>query len=78
MSSGPSYYRTYGRIELCMPDRTWRVICSEGFDNVDAGVACHHLGYSQYGKNCMVLIAHMQSYKDGQCTGDSLSIINKQ
>ena len=37
-----------GRIEICM-DGVWGSICSRYWDNNDARVACHQLGYSKYG-----------------------------
>ena len=47
----PLYSRTYGRVELCMLDGSWSKICNERWDDVDAGVACRQLGFSQYGKH---------------------------
>ena len=38
-----------GRIEVCL-NRRWGTVCSAGFFNVDARVACRQLGYSVHSK----------------------------
>ncbi len=38
-----------GQVEVCV-DRSWGTICSMGWENVDAGVACRQLGYSEQSK----------------------------
>ena len=48
VSESNSYFRSYGRVELCI-NETWTTICDEHWDDVDAGVVCHQLGYSRYG-----------------------------
>ena len=39
-----------GRIEICM-DGVWGSICGSYWDDDDARVACHQLGYSKIGNN---------------------------
>ena len=49
------FYKDYdsdlsrGRIEICISG-LYRTICDEVWDNSDASVACHQLGFSRFGK----------------------------
>ena len=45
--SGPS--EGTGFVQVCL-DGSWTYVCGSGWSNVDAGVACRHLGYSFYSK----------------------------
>ena len=49
VSGSGSYFRNYGRVELCI-NQTWNSICDETWDHIDASVVCHQLGYSKYGQ----------------------------
>ena len=37
-----------GRLEVCV-NGTWSIICKDGWDDLDARVACQQLGYSLFG-----------------------------
>ena len=42
-----------GRIEICF-DGFWGTICDNGWDNVDAAVACRVLGFDSQGMKLLV------------------------
>ena len=48
VSESESYFRSYGLVEICV-NETWVAICEEDWDEEDASVLCHQLGYSRYG-----------------------------
>ena len=48
VSERNSYFRRYGRVEICI-NQAWSTICDRHWDNVDASVVCRQLGFSPYG-----------------------------
>lgn len=49
---GVSYY---GVVKICI-NKQWGYICSNGWDYIDAKVACIDLGFSPYGKHIIFIL----------------------
>ena len=46
LEGGSTLYE--GRVEICR-NQQWGTVCDNMWNNVDATVACRHLGYSGFG-----------------------------
>ncbi|XP_019849591.1 PREDICTED: deleted in malignant brain tumors 1 protein-like [Amphimedon queenslandica] len=72
-----SYFRRYGRVQVCV-NNDWGTICNHFWDEQDASVVCKMLGYSSYGAtpfNEMIIERDWSiAIKDLNCTGNESSI----
>ena len=51
--AGTGSSSTQGRVEVCNNNQ-WGTICDDTWNNLDASVACLHLGYSNEGKRFLL------------------------
>jgi deleted-in-malignant-brain-tumors protein 1 len=77
-SESGSYFRRYGRVEVCV-NNTWGTICDDYWDNNDASVVCRQLGYSPYGAYPLTGVTYSDRtwfvhFKRLNCTGNESSI----
>uniref|UniRef100_A0A1X7U210 SRCR domain-containing protein n=1 Tax=Amphimedon queenslandica TaxID=400682 RepID=A0A1X7U210_AMPQE len=76
-SESGSYFRRYGRVQVCI-NNAWGTVCDHFWDEQDASVVCKMLGYSSYGASALtdtftegVWYVHIN---DLNCTGNESSI----
>uniref|UniRef100_A0A1X7ULL6 Deleted in malignant brain tumors 1 protein n=1 Tax=Amphimedon queenslandica TaxID=400682 RepID=A0A1X7ULL6_AMPQE len=78
-SEDGSYYRRYGRVQICI-NNTWGTVCDQYWDDDDASVVCRMLGYSPYGASALRGLYLEGNWDhliyDLNCTGQEGSIWN--
>ena len=72
VSESNSHFRSYGRVEICI-DQAWSTICDKYFDNFDASVICHQLGFSRYGNITVIDIINLD-FKLFMCRKGALTL----
>jgi hypothetical protein len=69
---------TFGAVELWQ-DTQYALVCADGFDDTDAKVVCHSLGYRNGISICCSVFGDMPDYKisinNVKCTGHESSIL---
>lgn len=69
---------TFGAVELWQ-DTQYALVCADGFDDSDAKVVCHSLGYRNGISICCSVFGDMPDYQisinNVQCTGHESSIL---
>ena len=69
---------TFGAVELWQESQ-YALVCADGFDDTDAKVVCHSLGYRNGISICCSVFGNMPDYKisinNVQCTGQESSIL---
>uniref|UniRef100_A0A1X7UCA1 SRCR domain-containing protein n=1 Tax=Amphimedon queenslandica TaxID=400682 RepID=A0A1X7UCA1_AMPQE len=79
VSESDSYFRRYGRVEVCISNE-WGTICNDYWNDMAATVVCKMLGYSPYGAKALSNTftegyLHMHFTKLN-CSGSEESIFN--
>ena len=55
-SESGSYFRRYGRVQICV-NNIWGTVCDDFWDDKDASVVCKMLRYSPHGKYRIILMS---------------------
>ena len=64
-----------GHVEVCY-DSVWGRVCSSGWNNLDAAIACTQLGYNSLGMTSLRNYSSLRICYIAKCSGLFNSIIN--